>query len=303
MLLVPEALDSVSHSITEYNHPSSANLLSASSRDVLADVRSRDNDLSLANIVVLEKDDLEQVTNLLVIVDDGSNLVDQVNDLLSHPVPRRSLATEDGHPRELLLSFLGSHGLESKVPMNDAKDVQLLPLVLVDTLDLDVKERRGVDYHTGALLDKLGKASLVCKLDLSPLLPEFLVLDIFLNLIELCQVGQELVAARLARNQIRQARVRLVQPTTRSDTVGHVGELVEPKDVDEVLENGGLDQIRVQFSHTVDLVRPDNSEERHANHLGLRLFNNRDSAQKVTVFGEGPLHSLEEEEVDVVDDL
>ena len=41
---------------------------------MLAQVRGRDNHLGLADIVVLEEDDLEQVANLVVVVDDGGLL-------------------------------------------------------------------------------------------------------------------------------------------------------------------------------------------------------------------------------------
>jgi len=62
---------------------------------VLANVRSRGNDLGLADIVVLEEDDLQQITDILVVVDNASDLADEMNDGLSHPVPGRSLASKD----------------------------------------------------------------------------------------------------------------------------------------------------------------------------------------------------------------
>lgn len=94
-----------------------------------------------------------------------------------------------------------------------------------------------------------------------------------------------------------------MEPAARSDTVGHIGELVGAINLDKVLEDGGLDEVRVQLSDTIDLVRSDNGEERHPNHLGLGLLNDGHTAKNVAVVGEGLLNLLKEEEVDVVDNL
>jgi len=94
-----------------------------------------------------------------------------------------------------------------------------------------------------------------------------------------------------------------VQPSTGCDSVGDISELVRSKDLDKVLEDSGLNQIRVKFCYTIDLVGSNNSEEGHSDHLGLRLFDNRHSAQQLTVLRELALDTLEEEEVDLVDDL
>ncbi len=59
----------------------------------------------------------------------------------------------------------------------------------------------------------------------------------------------------------------------------------------------------MQLGHAVDLVGSHDGEEGHANHLLLRLLDNGDTSQEVAIVGEGALHALEEEQVDVVDDL
>ena len=270
---------------------------------MLADVGSGDDHLGLADVVVLEEDDLEEITNILVVVDNGADSVDQVNDLLSHPVARGSLATEDGDSGLELLPLLRRGSLESKIAVDDTEDVHLLTLVLVDTLDLNVKEGRGVDIDTGGLLDMLGKADLVGILDLGPLLTEVLVILVMLNLGQLSQVLEEVLATGLAGDELGEARVGLVEPSAGSDTVGHVGELVGAEDLDEVLEDGGLDEIGVQLSNTVDLVRTNNSQVSHADHLGLGLLDDGDAGKHITILGELALDALEEEQVDVVDKL
>lgn len=94
-----------------------------------------------------------------------------------------------------------------------------------------------------------------------------------------------------------------MKPAARRDGVGDVGELVGTVDGDEVSENGGLDEIGVQFGYPVDLVRTHDCEESHANHLRLRFFDDGNPPEHVAVLGELLLHGLEEEQVDVIDNL
>ncbi len=74
--------------------------------DVLADVAGRNDNLRLANIVILDEYTLQQVTNLLVVVDNLPDAVDQVNDGLGHPVAGSSLATKYRNTRGDLLALL-----------------------------------------------------------------------------------------------------------------------------------------------------------------------------------------------------
>lgn len=119
--------------------------LSTGSRDVLRDVGGRNNDLCLRDIVVRDEDNLESIANIRVVVDNITNLVDQVNDGLGHPVTRSSLSTEDGDAGSELLTLLWRHGLDGEVAVDDTEDVHLLTLVLVHTLDLHVEESGRVD--------------------------------------------------------------------------------------------------------------------------------------------------------------
>lgn len=281
----------------------SFNLLCSCSGNVLANVRRGDNHLGLADVVVFQEDNLEQVANVAVLVDNFAHSIDQVNDLLGHPVAGSSLATKDGDTWQLLLPLLGAHCLESQVPVDNSKDVELLALIFVNSLDLDVEQGCWVDRYAERSLNVLGQAHLVGILDLCPLLAEGLVLGMSFQLVENSQILQEIVTTALGSNQLRQARVGLVQPTSGGDAVGHVGELVRAVNLNKVLENGGLDQIRVQLSHTVDLVGTYNGQEGHSHHLGLTLLNDGDSAEQVSVIGEGLFDLLQEEQIDIIDNL
>ena len=54
--------------------------------DVFADVRGRTYDLTLADVVVWDEDDLQQVSHILVVIHHRTDTVDQMNDRLGHPV-------------------------------------------------------------------------------------------------------------------------------------------------------------------------------------------------------------------------
>jgi hypothetical protein len=62
--------------------------------------------------------------------------------------------------------------------VDDTENVELLALVLVDTLDLDVKKRGRVHSNALVLLDVLRKSDLVGVLNLTELLAELLVINI-----------------------------------------------------------------------------------------------------------------------------
>lgn len=94
-----------------------------------------------------------------------------------------------------------------------------------------------------------------------------------------------------------------MKPSSRSDTVGDVSELVRSVDFDEIFEDCGLDEIRVQFSNTIHLVRADDGQVSHTDHLWLRLLDDRNTAKHVSVFREVALNILQELEIDLVDDL
>jgi len=115
----------------------------------------------------------------------------------------------------------------------------------------------------------LGQADLVRVFDFLPLFSKLLVVCKGLKLVEQSEISQELVTTDLRGDQLRQPWISLVQPATRRDAVGDVSELVGPIDCDEILENGGSDQIGVQLGHTIDFVTANGCKVGHSYHLGL----------------------------------
>jgi hypothetical protein len=107
---------------------------------VLGNVACRDDNLSLADVVVLEEYHLQEVANFSIVVDDLADLVDQVDDCLGHPVARCCFTTENADTRLNLLALLCGHVLQLEVAVDHTKDVQLLTLVLVNSLHLNVEQ-------------------------------------------------------------------------------------------------------------------------------------------------------------------
>lgn len=224
-------------------HVARARCLGSGGGDVLADVAGWDDDLGLADVVVLDEDDFQEISNILVIVDNSTNAVDQVDDSLSHPVTRSSLATEDRDSRDLLLALLWRHGLDRQVSVDDSEDVHLLTLVLVYAFDLDVEECRRINRNASSLLDMPSKSDLIGVFNLLPFLLERLIISIWLEFVQQSEILQEFEATRLRSDEFREARVGLVQPSPWSDTIRNIREAVETKNLDKVLENGSLDQV------------------------------------------------------------
>lgn len=87
--------------------------------------------------------------------------------------------------------------------MNDTKDVELLALIFVYTLDLNIEESRRVDTDTLGFFQELRQADLVRVLNVSELLAECSVIDILLNTAKKSEVLQELMATKLRSDELR----------------------------------------------------------------------------------------------------
>ena len=252
-----------------YLHIARTRSFSPGCGNMFTDVACRNDDLGLADIVILQEDDLEKIANLLISIDDLADLVDEMDDGLRHPVPWRRLATKDTYARLGFLTLLWRHLLQLQIPVDDAEDVELLSLVLVHTLHLNIEQTSRIDRDIMGFFDILGEAHLVGVLDLLEFFPEVLVIHKILELVEQSEVSKELVSTELASNQFRETWIGLVQPSPRGDAVGDICEFVWTVDLDKVFENGRLDEVGVKLSDTVDLVTADNSQVGHANPLRL----------------------------------
>ncbi len=97
--------------------------------------------LGHADAVVLNEGNLDTVTDIRVVVDDLGEVHNEADDLLGHVVAGSCLGAEDVGPRlELHVGVV----LEHEIVVNDLIYIQVLALILVETLDLDVEQGVGV---------------------------------------------------------------------------------------------------------------------------------------------------------------
>mmetsp|Transcript_33260 Transcript_33260/g.51758 ORF Transcript_33260/g.51758 Transcript_33260/m.51758 type:complete len:207 (-) Transcript_33260:643-1263(-) len=168
-------------------HVGGAGCFSPGGGNMLGDVVGGDNDLSVSDLVVGDEDELEIILGIRVGVDHGSNGIAECNNSLRDVVSSGSLASNED---SLLLDFLAvsrAHALQPLIPMDNLEDVEELPLVLVNTFDLDVEHGRRVDLDVQVMLHIGGQSLLIFELCVHNLL---LDLWVFCKLLEACKQTQ-----------------------------------------------------------------------------------------------------------------
>ena len=106
--------------------------------DLLGEIGRRDDALGERDAIVRQEDDLELVAHARVVVDLVADGIDRLDDALGQVVAGRGLGGEDEDAGlHVELRVLQDAAIERE----DVEQVQVLPLVLVQALDLDVEER------------------------------------------------------------------------------------------------------------------------------------------------------------------
>ena len=146
-------------------------------------------------------------------------------------------------------------------------DIQVLPLVFVQTLYLYVEDAVRVQKDTALLFNILCEAFLVFLLDFPQLFQNSLVIFKDIELFQFAAVYQELVA-NLFPQQLGQTRIGLIQPSSVSNTIGNVLELVRGIQI-FIMENRFLDDFGVQLRNAVDAVRSHYTQSCHVNLIVL----------------------------------
>ena len=106
---------------------------------------------------IREKDHLQAVRCVRVVVYDSRRQGDELDDQFCHEVAGGRLAAEYNGPGR---SVDGRIVLQPPVKRNDVQDIQVLPLVFVDALRLNIKDGFNIDSDAGPLLDEAGKVRL-----------------------------------------------------------------------------------------------------------------------------------------------
>lgn len=98
----------------------------------------------------------------------------------------------------------------------------------------------------------------VVELDCLPLRLKLLITCIALELSQLRHVQNPLISLEVLSVQLSEQGIRGHDPSSGSDSVGHVDELVGEK-FKEILEEGLFEQLGVKESDSIDLVRPNHT--------------------------------------------
>ena len=181
--------------------------------------------LCRGDVVILNEGDLQATVHVRIVVDLVRDSVDELNDGLRANVAGSGLGTEDEHARWHVQRWVF---LDAVVEIEDVERVEKLALVLVQTLNLGIEDGVWVHRNTLAVLQPGGEVLLVLVLDVENLTQHGLVVSKLFELSELVQVSDPGVRTRQASQQCRQARVALVEPAARGDSVGLVVEALRP---------------------------------------------------------------------------
>lgn len=271
---------------------------------MLRHLGSWNNDLSAGHIVVWQENDLQQVSDLVVAVDSLGNRGDQFDDGLGVVVTWSSLSTNANDSwHESVFSLVGRGVQNGEVSVDNVKDVHKLSLVLVNSLDLNVKH--GVDWNIVSSLgfDPGGQSSLVLLLDINELILELLVGGVRHQVSQVVESGDPLInTSESLTDQVRKSWVAAVDPSSWSNTVGLVLELAWVKCV-EFAENSIFQELRMKSCDTVDSVRANDSEVSHSDFLWVSFFDQGHSLNFISVSWVLLLKFSQINMVDQVDEL
>ncbi|OQA24790.1 MAG: hypothetical protein BWY59_02034 [Verrucomicrobia bacterium ADurb.Bin345] len=272
--------------------------LSARRADLLAQIARGDDALRERDAVIRHEHHLHQVAHVGIVVDHAGHVVDQLDDQLGHEVARRRLRGEDERSRHKLQAGIL---LDPVVLVDDVQDVENLPLVLVQPLDLHIEQRLRIHHDPVVLQNQLGEPTLVLMLDRAEPRLELGIFHHRLKPLQLLEVGDPAVAD-FFRDQLRKAGIGLEQPPALRDAVRLVVELSGIQ-LAEVAEQFRPEQFGMQRGHPVDAVAAHDGEMSHADVFLAALPDQRHARDAPGVVGIAGHDLPQETAVDLVDDL
>ena len=188
--------------------------------------------------------------------------------------------------------------LDLVVQIHHMQDVQQLALVLMETLYLHVEDGARIYGDSVVLQDVFRQTHLVLVLDIHELLLGLLVVRVNLQLRDLGQVGDPLVAD-VGRYPVSQQRVSVKQETALGDAVGLVVELLRHHLI-EVLQLLVLQDLGVESRHAVYGVA---GHDGQMGHLHLSVIDDGHLADLLLVARILLLDLNHEAAVDLLDNL
>ena len=189
------------------------------------------------------------------LIDDLCDVVREADDLLGDEVAGSGLAGQDLDPRQPVLGGLGA---DLVIERDAMQDVEQLPLVFVDALDLDVEQRVRVHGQADTVLDHPGQRRLRGEALGGELGLQRRVAGMGARS-RIASLSDSTRAPSVSTSSWVSARVRAMQPSAEGDAVGLV---LDPAGIDlrHLLEDRAADQLGVQGGDAVDGVRAEESQ-------------------------------------------
>ena len=240
---------------------------------MLRHLSSRDDDLSARNVVIWQEYNLQQVSNFVITVNLLGYSGNELNNGFGVVISRSGLSSDaDDSWHEFALSLV-SWGIENtKISVNDVKDVHELSLVLMNSLNLDVIHSINWDIVSSLGLDPCSQSFLVLDFDCNELILELLVSGIWHQVSQVIEGSDPLIdSSEGLTDEIGESWVAAMNPSSWSDSVGLVLEFTWIKSI-EFTENGILKELRMESSDTVNGVGANNGKIGHSNLLWISFL-------------------------------
>ena len=231
--------------------------------DLLGYIRGGNDLFRPGAVVVLDKDDLQTLIRLRIVVDPVGNHVDPVNHGFGPIIAGSRLGAEDEGDRGQILELAM---FELIIDGEDAQGVHELPLVFVQAFDLDIEHHGRIQRDVLLRLNFRGQLPLLFILD-GDEPPAELVIDHGLQVLQLIEIrdepGTDLLLQEAGKLGIAQA-----EPAALGDAVGLVLEAFRP-DFVPLPEQIVLQDFAVQRGNAVGCMGGIDRQLGHMNPLAL----------------------------------
>ena len=205
-------------------HIASSRGLSTSCRNMLTQFRSRNDHLSIGNVVVRKKDNFEYTFCLSVVINNQSNLVYQFNDKFGVVIGWGRFTWKHNCSGNYIFTLLRSHLLYRQIAINNIKYVHKLSFVLMNSLDLDIKHWIFIDGDFAIMVDPFGQSPLIIQLDCLPFWLEVFIFSVLLDLSQSFHIHNPFVSFQILCVEICQKGISAENPPPGSNAVCYVYE-------------------------------------------------------------------------------
>ena len=118
--------------------------------------------------------------------------MNEADDALCHVVTWGCLPAKDRDPGHHILTLCGGEGFDPLIPVDAVQGIELLALVLVDALDLDVKQSGGINADATLFTHDFRQPLLAVELHGPPLTVELIILSEGAEVLQTVQISEPL---------------------------------------------------------------------------------------------------------------